>query len=143
MTPVLLLRHRLTVRFRDCDPLGHVNNAVYLTYMEQGRFTLWRTQLNFIAKPAAESGARGPGFILARMECDFKAQARYGDELEVRVSLEALGRSSFTYSYDIVDVTTDRLVAKARSVQVWFDYDEQRPAPMSVELKEKLAVPVL
>jgi acyl-CoA thioesterase FadM len=27
--------HRLAVRFRDCDPMGHVNNAVYLTYLEQ------------------------------------------------------------------------------------------------------------
>ena len=39
-----MIRHRLQVRFRDCDPLGHVNNAVYLTYLEQARFNLWREQ---------------------------------------------------------------------------------------------------
>jgi acyl-CoA thioester hydrolase len=34
--------HRVEVRFRDCDPMGHVNNAVYLTYLEQARFAHWR-----------------------------------------------------------------------------------------------------
>ena len=33
--------HELEVRFRDCDPLGHVNNAVYLTYLEAARFAWW------------------------------------------------------------------------------------------------------
>ena len=37
-----IFTHRLEVRFRDCDPMGHVNNAVYLTYLEQARFAHWR-----------------------------------------------------------------------------------------------------
>ena len=56
-----LISHRLTVRFRDCDPLGHVNNAVYLTYLEQARFTLWRAQIGFVARPVSEGGQRGEG----------------------------------------------------------------------------------
>ena len=40
MTPIFI--HRLEVRFRDCDAMGHVNNAVYLTYLEQSRFAHWR-----------------------------------------------------------------------------------------------------
>ena len=35
-------RHRLSVRFRDCDAMGHVNHAVYFTYLEQCRLTFWR-----------------------------------------------------------------------------------------------------
>ncbi len=140
--PVALLRHRLSVRFRDCDPLGHVNNAVYLTYLEQGRFTLWKAQLGYTAKSAGQGGARGFGFILARIECDFRAQARYGDELEVRVSLDGFGRSSFSYVYEIVDVSTGRVVATAKSVQVWFDYDANASAPLPDDVKSKLSVPV-
>ena len=34
------LRHTLQVRFRDCDPMRHANNAVYFTYLEQARFFL-------------------------------------------------------------------------------------------------------
>ena len=136
-----LLTHRLSVRFRDCDPLGHVNNAVYLTYLEQARFALWRAQLN-LRVPMAEPGRRGEGFILARAEVDFRAQARYGDELEVRLGLEAVGRSSLTYDYQIVMIPSDRVVATARTVQVWFDYDRERPVPLSDELKQQLAAPV-
>jgi acyl-CoA thioester hydrolase len=48
------------VRFRDCDPLGHVNNAVYLTYLEQARFSYWRQVWGFgnpsLAKKAGEAG---------------------------------------------------------------------------------------
>jgi acyl-CoA thioester hydrolase len=140
--PVLLIRHRLTVRFRDCDPLGHVNNAVYLTYLEQARFHVWRAQLGFVARSAADAGRRGVGFILARVECDFKAQARYGDELEVRLFLESFGRSSFTYAYDIVDCATGATVVAARTVIVRFDYDENRPVRLSDEDKARLAEPV-
>ena len=137
-----LIRHRLTVRFRDCDPLGHVNNAVYLTYLEQARFTLWRAQFGFLANAATEFGKRGAGFILAKADVDFTAQARYGDELEVRLGLEAVGRSSFTYVYEIVKVATEQVVAKARTVQVRFDYDAQQPVAVDDELRQKLATPI-
>lgn len=139
-----ILRHRLTVRFRDCDPLGHVNNAVYLTYLEQARFMVWRAQLGYVARAEGE-GAPGQGrlgFILARVECDFLSQARYGDELEVRLSLEAIGRTSFTYDYEIVDMPTGRRVASARTVQVRYDYDTQTPVAIDDALRAKLATPV-
>jgi acyl-CoA thioester hydrolase len=137
-----LLRHRLTVRFNDCDPLGHVNNAIYLTYLEQARFTLWRAQLGFVAKAAADGGPRGAGFILARAEIDFLAQARYGDELEVRLTLAGFGRTSFTYAYEIVDVASDKPVARARTVLVRFDYDRQQSVPLTDEVKAALSRPV-
>jgi acyl-CoA thioester hydrolase len=139
---VLLITHRLQVRFRDCDPLGHVNNAVYLTYLEQARFNLWRAQLNFQAKSASDPGPRGLGFILARVECDFRAQAKYGDELDVKLYLGDFGRSSFTYTYEIVNATTGQLMATAKTVLVWFDYDAQKAAPLDEATKAKLSVAV-
>ncbi len=137
-----LITHRLTVRFRDCDPFGHVNNAVYLTYLEQARFTLWRAQMNFAVKPVGPDGKRGEAFILARVEADFRAQARQGDALDVKLSLASIGRSSFTYEYQIVAAASDTLVLSARTVQVWFDYDRERPVPISDELRRRLAEPV-
>ncbi len=137
-----LIAHRLNVRFRDCDPLGHVNNAVYLTYLEQARFTLWRAQMGFVARPAAEGGRRGEGMILARAEIDFRAQARYGDELEVQVSLASFGRSSFAYEYQVVRLPAGDVMATARTVQVWFDYDRERAVPLTDEMKRQLAEPI-
>jgi acyl-CoA thioester hydrolase len=137
-----LISHRLMVRFRDCDPLGHVNNAVYLTYLEQARFTLWRQQIGFVARPVSDGGKRGEGMILARAEIDFRAQARYGDELEVQLSIASIGRSSFTYEYQIVRLPAGDVMASARTVQVWFDYDRERPVPLSDEMKRQLAAPI-
>lgn len=124
-----LIRLRLTVRFRDCDPYGHVNNAVYLTYLENARFALWRAQ-------------DVKGVILARAEVDYLAQATYGDELEVRVRLEGFGRSSFRYLYEIVDVTTGVQVLSAKTVQVHFDYTAQKSVELSAETRAKLQTPV-
>ena len=139
---MLLITHRLQVRFRDCDPLGHVNNAVYLTYLEQARFNLWTAQLGFTARSAADDGPRGLGFILARVECDFRAQAKYGDEIDVRLSLDSFGRTSFTYRYELVNAGTGQLMATAKTVIVRFDYDAQKPAPLDAATKTQLSAVV-
>jgi acyl-CoA thioester hydrolase len=142
MTDTLLLTLPITVRFADCDPLGHVNNAKYSTYLEQARIVLWRKQIGFSSRRAAEGGSRGQGFILARTEIDFRSQAHDGDELLVKLWIDGLGRSSATYRYEIVDAPTGRLVAAAKTVQVWFDYDAGKTLPISDELKVKLRTPV-
>ena len=131
MTP--LFSHRLQVRFRDCDPLGHVNHAVYLTYLEQARFNLWRAI--GIASP---DGERVPGVILARAEIDYRRPASYGDILEIQLGLAGTGRTSFTYEYEILDAQR-QLVASARTVLVRYDYATSKPVPLSDELKEILA----
>ena len=97
-------RHRLSVRFRDCDAMGHVNHAVYFTYLEQCRLTYWR-ELTGTPSPHTR-------VIIARAECDYRAPAHFGDELEVRVNIEAIGRSSFTLVYEIVKVGGGQLIAR-------------------------------
>jgi acyl-CoA thioester hydrolase len=126
--------HRLEVRFRDCDPLGHVNNAVYLTYFEQARFNHWRSLWNF---GSIDLPPDVPGVILARMECDYKRPARYGDTLEIRMRVTDIGRSSFQYEYEIVDAE-GRTVALAKSVQVMYDYTAERPVPIPDRIRALL-----
>ena len=89
-----------------------------------------------------QRGGRGVGFILARAEVDFRSQARDGDELEVRLALEKFGRTSATYVYEIVDVPSGRLVVAAKTVQVWYDYEAQRPVPLTDATKALLSVPL-
>ena len=125
--------HRIEVRFRDCDPLGHVNNAVYLTYLEQTRFFHWRTLWGFGL--AASSSV--PGVIMARAEIDFKKQVTYGETLDVTITVAAIGRTSFTYDYAIVNAAGE-LVASARTVQVMFDYTTGRPTPIPDDIRAKL-----
>src|SRR3954471_12695595 len=94
-------RHRLPVRFRDCDAMGHVNHAVYLTYFEQGRLTWWR-ELTGTPSPHTR-------VIIARAECDYRSPARFGDELDVCVKVGEIGRSSFVLVYQITHVGSERL----------------------------------
>ena len=131
---MIIFRHSIEVRFRDCDPMGHVNNAVYLTYLEQARFAHWRAVWGFNFEGLPENA---PGVILARAEIDYRRPARYGDMLEVRISLDRIGRTSFSYSYEIVD-QNDLVVAEAKSVQVMYDYAAGRPVPLSDEMRSKL-----
>ena len=127
--------HRLEVRFRDCDALGHVNNAVYLTYLEQARLSQWRALWKF-GTPQVAPGM--PGVILARVECDYKRQATYGDTLDVRLTVAEVGRTSFKYDYEIVDVE-GRTVLTAKTVQVMFDYGLQKPVPIPDGIRALLA----
>ena len=126
--------HRLEVRFRDCDPFGHVNNAVFLTYLEQARFSHWRALWGF-GTPQVAAGM--PGVILARVECDYKRQATYGETLDVRLSVAELGRTSFKYDYEIMDAH-GRTVLTAKTVQVMFDYASQKPVPIPDDIRALL-----
>lgn len=129
MTPIF--SHRLDVRFRDCDPMGHANNAVYLTYLEQARLMHWRSLWDFGRR------ADVPGVILARAEIDFHRPARYGDTLEIRIGLAGIGRTSFTYDYEVVD-DSGGLVATAKSVMVMYDYAAEKPVPVPDEIRAAL-----
>lgn len=128
-----LFSHRIEVRFRDCDPLGHVNNAAYLTYLEQARLFYWRSLWGF----GLDATTASPGVIMARAEIDYRLPAHYGQTLEVRIDLAAIGKTSFTYDYEIVD-EQERVMASARTVQVMYDYQRARPVPIPAEIREKM-----
>ncbi len=116
------------VRFRDCDPMGHVNNAVYLTYFEVARFGYWRDVLK-------RDKLGNPTFILARIECDFRSQATVNDVLDVRLRVGSIGRSSFIFEGQIVQQRDGTVVAEAKSVQVMYDYDRNRSVPMPEDVR--------
>jgi acyl-CoA thioester hydrolase len=123
--------HELEVRFRDCDPMGHVNNAVYLTYLEAARFAWWTSVFG-------PNALRDHGVIVARVEIDYRKAALPGERLLVRMRVDDLGTSSFTVVYEILNARTRELVADARTVQVAYDYDQGRPMPISAELRARL-----
>ena len=120
--PDFAYRHRLGVRFRDCDAMGHVNHAVYFTYFEQCRLTCW-SELTGQPTPYTR-------VIIARAECDYRAPAYFGDELEVRLGVTEIGTSSFTLAYEIAHVEDGRLIAAGKTVMVSFDYALGKSVPL-------------
>lgn len=122
--------HDIEIRFRDCDALGHVNNAVYLSYLEQARIAFWHRLTGTSGIPR--------GFILARAEIDFTAPATLGDRLVVALRVEAVGRTSFTLAYEVLKARTREVIASARTVQVMFDYGAGKPVPIPDAIRARL-----
>lgn len=122
--------HREQVRFRDLDPMGHVNNAVFLTYIESARFA-------FLHHLGAATTLEEMGLIVARVEIDFRAPVRLGDEVEVSVRASRFGEKSFDLEHQLsVD---GKVVAEARTVLVTYDYSKREPVPIPDAWREKLA----
>jgi acyl-CoA thioester hydrolase len=113
--------HRERVRFNDRDALGHVNNAVYSTYLEEARIGVL--------------GALGE-FILARVEIDFRAELRDADEIEIRSRVGRMGTKSFDLWHELY--ADGRLVAEARSVLVAYDYRRSESVRLPDELRRRL-----
>ena len=107
--------HREPVRFRDLDPMGHVNNAVFLTYLEQARIAYLFGR-----------GASTDSIIVARIEIDYRAPVRLGDEIAVGVRAGTIGTKSFELEYELR--VGDHVVAEAKSINVFYDYGRREPA---------------
>ena len=128
----LLFAHRLTVRFRDCDLMGHVNHAVYLTYFEQCRFAWW-THLG------GTMGFPGASTVIVHAEADYRAPAFLNDELEIRLTPGAVGRSSVVLTYEIVNVATGQRLAEGKTVNVTIDPQTHATIPVPEATRKRLA----
>jgi len=123
--------HPIEVRFVDTDAFGHVNNAVYLSYLEAARFSWWRNVFG-------ADGFTANGFIVARIEIDYRRAALPADRLIVRLKIDTIGTSSFAITYEIANARTRELVADAKSIQVAYDYTAGRSIPISPDLRARL-----
>lgn len=120
------------VRFRDLDPLNHVNNAVYLTYFETARIAYWMAL-------TGASELRDLRQIVAEVTCTYRSPATLNERLDVWVAATRLGRTSFDYAYRIEEQTGGRLIATGRSVQVMYDYAAGHPFPIPDDLRARIA----
>ena len=125
------LNHTIVPRFRDTDAMGHINNAVYITYLEVGRQAYW-------ARLMGRDDYRSVPFILASVTCDFRSEALVDEVLEVGLRCERVGGKSFEFRYEIRERDGGRLVVEARSVQVCYDYAARRSIAMPDELRARL-----
>ncbi len=115
----------IEVRYGDLDPQGHVNNASYLTYMEQARIGyvqhlgLW-TSGSFLEF----------GLILADAHVTFIKPVLFGQPLRVGARVTRLGNKSLTMEYALEDTQDGRLFATGTTVLVAYDYHEQASVPI-------------
>lgn len=112
----------IPVRYGDLDPQGHVNNACYLTYLEQARvgyvqeLDLWDGK-NF----------QDVGIIIARVEVDYLIPILMENQLLVGAAVSRLGSKSLDMIYSLEDAESREIFAKAKTILVSYDYQSQSP----------------
>jgi acyl-CoA thioester hydrolase len=129
----------IQIRWRDLDALGHVNNAVYLTYFELARLAYVRALLG--ADATIDRRTLLPAdfqFILAEVTCHYRSPATLDDQLVATIWVAQVGRKSFVFEYRINDEITRRLVAEGCSTQVWFDYAANESQPVAAAIVARM-----
>ena len=118
----------IPVQYRDLDPQGHVNNAVYASYLETARVDYLEEVL--------EVAAEDISFVVATLEIEYKRPITKGDDPTVALWISQLGESSCTMEYEIrVDGT---VAATADTTMVHIDPDTGRPSPLPDEVRARM-----
>ncbi|MFL5778719.1 MAG: acyl-CoA thioesterase [Chloroflexota bacterium] len=123
-------RRDIPVRFADTDAMGHVNNAVYLTYCEIARIGYWT---DVTGEPVRLGTEGAESLILAEARITYRAPAFHGEVVTVETRAVRIGRTSFTLEHRLTAAVPGRearLVAVSESVLVRYDYAAEAPVPL-------------
>jgi acyl-CoA thioester hydrolase len=131
-------RKSVEIRFADTDAMGHVNNALYLTFVEAARVDWWTATTG---EPLERVGGRVQGLILAEAEVAFRSPLFFGETVVVETRAGRFGRTSLSVEHRLTASRPDgpvRLVATCRTVVVRYDYVTEAPVPWPTELIERV-----
>lgn len=123
---------KISIRFRDCDLMGHVNNAVYLSYFEQ-------TRLHYFAHLiGTDWDYSTQGMVLVRNEVEYLKPIYLNDKfVEILLSLVEIGTKSFTLSYRVF--ANNVLCSKGNSTLVCIDGKTHKSVEVFPEFREVLS----
>lgn len=122
--------YRIEVRFRDMDKMGHVNNAVYFSYLEMARVHYMNEMVG------RDFDYFEDGFLLARNEIDYRLPMVLGDEAQCEMWVEKIGNTSFLLGYKIFN--DKKLFAEAKSVMVSYNSNKMSKQPIIPKLRQAL-----
>lgn len=125
----------IPVRFSDTDAMGHVNNAKYFSYMEEGRVAYFSKLLPELDLNNSE---RAFPFILADVQCSFKAPLFCGETVVVALGVTEIRNRSFVMEYVLTEKKSGREVATGSSIQVMYDYQTEKTYPVPDDLKKRI-----
>src|ERR1041385_5576744 len=117
----------IEVRFNDIDGMGHVNNALFLTYLEHAR-------MHFFTEVAGSRSERDFPFILAHAALDYKSPMKIEARPVVRMWTSRIGGKSWDFDYEIKDAKTGVLYATGKTVQVAYDYKLEKSDVLAGDL---------
>ncbi|EKX68037.1 acyl-CoA thioesterase [Streptomyces ipomoeae] len=123
------MRHiyRCPLRWADMDAYGHVNNVVFLRYLEEAR-------IDFLFRPEKDFKQ---GSVVARHEIDYKRQLVHRHKpVDIELWVTEVRAASFTIAYEVKD--PDQVYVTASTVIVPFDFEAQRPRRITAAEREFL-----
>ena len=126
-----VFERQVDVRWRDTDALGHVNHAVFLTYLEVGRDAFYTSAIG-----------SDPDYVVVHLELDLRTEVRFEDRrVTVQIAVEKLGTTSLTTRETVV-TASGAVAAEASVVTVRWDASLRQPVPFSDAERARLgAVP--
>ena len=120
--------HQVRVRWRDVDALGHVNHAIFLTYLEEGRDAFYASLLG-----------SEPLYVVVRIEIDLRAEVRYEERhVTAAIAPERLGTTSMT-TRELILTPSRVVAAEARVVTVRWDPEGRAPIPFTAAERAALS----
>lgn len=128
---------RLRVRYYEMDALKHVNNAVYLHYLEHAAWE-HSEHMGMTWERYAELGGI---FVLRRMEIDYLRPAVAGDSVEIATWVQEMNGPRAMRRYQITHAESGRVLVRALGTWAWIDPDSGRPRLIPREVLEIFAAP--
>lgn len=122
---------KIQVRFADCDMMGHVNNAVYLSYFEQARMHYFGQLLD------DQWDWKKQGVILVKNQVTYLKPVLLHDDVEIEAYLKAIGKTSFTLTYRVK--ANGVVSALGASKIVCYDFFKQASVDVYPDLIEGLS----
>jgi acyl-CoA thioester hydrolase len=127
MSEQRIITYRPEIRFADIDIMGHVNNAVYLSYFEQARMNYFHELLE------GSWDWKKDGILLAHNSVDYLKPITLHDKIDIKVWCDKVGNKSISMKYSFVNSVSREETTKGQSVLVSYNYLEQK----SIRVPEK------
>ncbi|MDB5132671.1 MAG: thioesterase [Mucilaginibacter sp.] len=122
----------ISIRFSDIDAVGHVNNAIYLTYFEVARFNYWREIIGW--------NLQENGVIVGRSEVNYLKPITLDDEIFCYLRVSRIGNSSFDVMHLLVKTTPDgeEICTTGKTVCISYDYSVNKSVPIPHQERQKM-----
>jgi acyl-CoA thioester hydrolase len=124
---------RIAIRYKDLDPYGHVNNAVYLEFFEEIRIAYWRALADLVGIEELEAGdVPGARYVIAETTVRYKAPILLDDALHGAASIPTVGNRSYAMDFELRTGETFEegiVVAEGYAAQVFFDPKTEEVIP--------------
>ena len=122
----------IAIRFSDIDAVGHVNNAIYLTYFEVGRFGYW--------KDVAQWNLKEHGVIVGRSEVNYLKPIMLDDKVACYVRVTRIGNSSFDVMHMLVRTTEhgEEICTTGKTVCISYDYTANKSVSIPKAMRQRM-----